>query len=148
LRAELYRGDAAPVEGGLLVLSEAPSSRWRATAGGVELERRVPPDDSPGAGLGVNAFVVPPGAEDLELSATSSGHLLGVLAQLFILLAVLSVALRPPGGAVGGGGLFQRFGRSRTVRTRGGLTTRHLPAFDETNPELLPAPLPIPERTR
>lgn len=145
LRPELYRRDAAPVEGGLLVLSEAPSSRWRATAGTVELERRVPPDDSRVPGLAVNAFAVPPGSEDLELSATSSGHLIGVFAQLFILLAVLSVALRPPGA---GGGLFQRFGRSRTVRTRGGLTTRHLPAFDETNPELLPAPLPIPERTR
>ena len=140
-----YQRDAAPVEGGLLVLSEAPSSRWRATVAGEELERRVPPDDQPGAGLAVNAFVVPPGSEDLELSATSSGHLLGLLAQLFILLAVLSTALRPPGA---GRGLFQRFGRSRTVRTRGGLTTRHLPAFDETNPELLPAPLPIPERTR
>jgi hypothetical protein len=90
----------------------------------------------------VNAFVVPPRAENLELSARSSGHQLGLLAQLFILLAVLSLALRPPG--VGGS---LRLGRQRAARGRGRLTTRYLPAFDETSPDLFPGPLQIPERT-
>jgi GT2 family glycosyltransferase len=140
LRNDYYARAEVPREGGLLVLSEAESSRWRATAGGEELERRIPPADAAGAALPLNAFLVEPEARDLEVGAASRGHLLALLAQLATLLAVASLAARPPGGA-------RRTAQPR--RPGGGATAQQRfesPLDDVIDITSAPAP-PVPERT-
>jgi hypothetical protein len=142
LSQDRYRGAVPQPEGGMLVLGEAPSSRWSATGDGRELERVAPPEGSPGADLPVNAFLVPPGVQEVEVAATSTGHSLEILAQAFTLLAVASIALRPPGG----GG---RLPRGQRPRGRGGVAAVRLPAHFDSTGELVSAPLmPIRERSR
>jgi GT2 family glycosyltransferase len=142
LSQDRYRGTVSQPEGGVLVLGEAPSSRWNATGDGRELERVAPPEDSPGADLPVNAFLVPPGVEQVEVAATSTGHLLEMLAQAFLLLAVASLALRPPGGGL-------RLPRGQRRRGRGGVAAVRLPAHFDSTGELVSAPLmPLQDRSR
>ncbi len=144
VRNDSYTATDVPAEGGLLVLSEAPSSRWRATAGGEELQRQVPPENTPGAELPINAFVVPPGVSRIELGAASQGHTLALLAQAAILLGIASIALRPPGvGSIRGRVIRLRPGRGRAT------TIRQLPPAFEDIIDITSAPLPpIPQRTR
>ncbi|MGH8886688.1 MAG: glycosyltransferase [Egibacteraceae bacterium] len=84
-----YQGRATG-DGGLLVVSEAEDSVWHATADGKPLERApLPP---------VNAFRLPSGQSDVEVRATGgAGQKVVVAAQLLLALAVISLALRPPG---------------------------------------------------
>lgn len=89
-RRDIFVGRDPADAGGLLVLSEATSSLWRATAGGQVLER------APIAG--VNAFVVPPDAGVVRVRAGRGvGHRTVVGLQVLLLLAVISLGLRPPG---------------------------------------------------
>lgn len=90
VRRDIYFDrDPAP-EGGLLVVSEATSSLWRGSAQGQRLERRELE--------GVNAFVVPPEPGVVGARAGSGiGHRTVVGLQLLLLLAVISLGLRPPG---------------------------------------------------
>jgi GT2 family glycosyltransferase len=82
-----FRG--APADGGLLVVSEASSPLWRATANGRLLERaELPP---------FNAFSLPSGHHDVVVWASDDVHRLVVLAQIALVLGVISLALRPPG---------------------------------------------------
>lgn len=97
VRSDLYRGRAAAVDGGLLVVGEARSSRWRALSGDTELARAAPPDGTPGAALPLNLFAVPEGVLVDEVRATSGAHALVLVAQAFVFLLVVSLALRPPG---------------------------------------------------
>ena len=82
-----YRGQAPG--GGLLVISEAEDPAWRAIANGTPLQ---PVPLAP-----VNAFGLPPGEVDVEAAVTGGGHRLIVAGQIVLVLAVLSLALRPPG---------------------------------------------------
>lgn len=88
-RRGVYVGEDPTAEGGLLVVSEDESPAWRAAADGQALERRDLE--------AVNAFAVPPGAERLTVRAAGGGHRLLVGLQALLLLAVISIALRPPG---------------------------------------------------
>lgn len=89
-RRDVYISQVPAASGGVLVVSEARSPVWRATAGGRRLER-LELD-------GVNAFVVPPDAGVVRARAGSGvGHRLLVGLQLLLLLAVISLGLRPPG---------------------------------------------------
>jgi len=97
VRTDLYRGRLAAVDGGLLVVGEAPSPRWRALSGGADLQRAAPPAGTAGAALPLNLFAVPEGVLVDEVRATSSAHTLVLLAQAFAFLLVVSLALRPPG---------------------------------------------------
>lgn len=90
VRRDVYRGGQAPEGGGLLVVSEASSRLWRASAGGQLLERREIE--------GVNAFAVPPDPGVLRARAGRGvSHRIVVGLQLLLLLAVISLGLRPPG---------------------------------------------------
>jgi len=82
-----YRGRAK--DGGLLVLSEAEDTSWRATANGKVLERApLPP---------INAFRLPPGQNDVAVRAAGGMSRRVIVAiQLLLTLAVISFALRPP----------------------------------------------------
>lgn len=84
-----YRGRAAG-DGGLLVVSEAQDTSWHATANGKPLERvSLPP---------VNAFRLPPGQSELKVRASGGALRKGIVsAQLLLTVAVISLALRPPG---------------------------------------------------
>lgn len=89
-RRDVYVGQEPAREGGLLVVSESTSTRWRASADGRALERRELE--------GVNAFAVPPDSGVVRARAgTGFGHRLVVALQLLLLLAVISLGLRPPG---------------------------------------------------
>lgn len=93
VRPGVYSGSLATsaVEdgGGLLVVSETTSPRWTAHADGERLPRRE-------AGS-VNAFTVPPGAEEVTVAASGGfGHYLALSLQALLALAVGSLALRPP----------------------------------------------------
>jgi GT2 family glycosyltransferase len=75
-------------EPGVLVLSEGVDSSWQAVASGVRLQR----EDL----LAVNAFSAPdPGRVSVRLGG--AGHRTIIAAQLLLGLALLSLALRPPG---------------------------------------------------
>lgn len=93
-RPGAYRG-VAPSEGGVLVVSEASSSLWRAVADG----RRLQPIEV-ADGLPLNAFEVP---EDTvlvrALAGSGGGHVALVLLQVLVVAALLSLALRPPAQA-------------------------------------------------
>ncbi|MGH8903352.1 MAG: glycosyltransferase [Egibacteraceae bacterium] len=84
-----YQGRATG-DGGLLVVSEAEDTEWHATANGKSLERApLPP---------VNAFRLPSGQSDVEVRTSGgAGRKVLVAAQLLLVLAVISLALRPPG---------------------------------------------------
>lgn len=90
LRRGVYVGDDPVEQGGLLVVSEAASPRWRAAADGQRLEPRR---------LGaLNAFAVPAGTDQVGVRAAGGlAHRLVVALQALLLLAVISLALRPPG---------------------------------------------------
>lgn len=90
VRREVYLGGGPAEDGGLLVVTEASSPRWRASADGRGLERREV--------VGVNAFTVPPGSQSVQARAGGGvSHRLIVTLQVLLLLAVVSLALRPPG---------------------------------------------------
>jgi hypothetical protein len=77
-------------DGGVLMLSEGAGARWRAASGARTLER-LPIDD-------VHAWRVEP--DDVRVVLTLQGgllHALVVAAQLLVVLAIASLALRPPG---------------------------------------------------
>lgn len=84
-----YQGRATG-DGGLLVVSEAEDTVWHATANGKSLERApLPP---------VNAFRLPSGQSEVEVRTSGgAGRKVIVSAQLLLVFAVLSLALRPPG---------------------------------------------------
>lgn len=93
VRRDVYSGSmtasAVSDGGGLLVVSEESSPRWRANADGRPLERRS-------AGP-VNAFAVPAGAEEVTVAASGGlTHYLLLGLQALLTLAVGSLALRPP----------------------------------------------------
>jgi len=92
LRRDVYATREPIVEGGLLVVSEAESALWRARADGRALQR--------GDLEAVNAFTVPPDVGSLQVQAGGRvGHRALVALQILLLLAVISLALRPPGFA-------------------------------------------------
>lgn len=144
-RPDLYRLQEVSPEGGLLVLNEAPSSRWVARLGVQQLERRVAPDGTPGAQLPVNMFVVPAGSGALTVEASSPGQLLVLISQVFIFLAIVSLALRPPGAGARGPLRLRRWGG----RQRKTVSTRALPPTLGTQRQAARevAPAPVPERT-
>lgn len=86
-----YRGGRGGATNGVLVLSEEASGAWRAATETSALERV---DLDP-----VNAFTVPEGSGDnFRLVAAGGLRRRGVVAiQLLLALAVISLALRPPG---------------------------------------------------
>ncbi|HUH06491.1 MAG TPA: glycosyltransferase family 2 protein [Egibacteraceae bacterium] len=90
VRGGLYRGGVAPDEQGLLVVSEEASPLWQARVNpGGRLER-VP--------LGpINAFSIGDRAGSVEVRARSAAHRLIVGAQIVVVLALVSLVLRPPG---------------------------------------------------
>lgn len=117
----VYRGRVDATDGGLLVVAEAPSPRWRASVDGVPLPRAEvgpPPTHGPTAsgasapapvrGVGddaaapppLNAFQVMPGGDPVALAqARVSGsrvHRLILALQALLALVVASLALRPP----------------------------------------------------
>lgn len=135
IRNDRYRLGEVPREGGVLILSEAASTRWRATSSGRELERFAPPA---GEVLPINAFAVPEESPDVEVGAASQGHLLALLAQIATLLAIASMAARPPGAH-----------RVRPVRRPVRATAETdapAPLDDVIDVTSEPAP-PVPERT-
>lgn len=84
-----YQGRATG-DGGLLVVSEAEDTLWHATANGKPLERAPL---SP-----VNAFRLPSGQSDVEVRTSGGvGRKMIAFVQLLLALAVISLALRPPG---------------------------------------------------
>ncbi|MGH8910093.1 MAG: glycosyltransferase [Egibacteraceae bacterium] len=87
-RLDGYQGRAAG-DGGLLVVSEAEDRTWRATANGTILQ--------PVALAPFNAFPLPSGQSDVEVVVSGRGHRLTMLAQILLLLGVISLVLRPPG---------------------------------------------------
>ncbi|HWB71393.1 MAG TPA: glycosyltransferase family 2 protein [Egibacteraceae bacterium] len=91
-RASPGRYEGAADEPGLLVVSEASSSLWRASAGDAALQPRQL--------RGVNAFAKP--ASDGPVLAYAAGggrHRAVVVLQVLLALGVVSLALRPPGFA-------------------------------------------------
>jgi hypothetical protein len=103
-RLGVYSGVADPL-GGLLVISEASAGRWQAFADGVALQRRRPePDAAAASSWAVNGFTVPAAATRILVVASGTGHRLGLLAQAGSLLAIISLALRPPRTHRGPGG--------------------------------------------
>lgn len=118
--AASYRG---PVTGGgLLLLSEADGPGWRAEAGGAVLERR----DLEG-GLPLAAFALPDDADEATIAYRDTGHLVGLAVQGLALLALVSLALRPP----------------RPRRRAAAPTDRSLPgALAEAAPAPVPEPAP------
>lgn len=99
----VYRGETDVGEGAL-ILAEAASPLWRATVGGVPLERAEPP-----AALGpwdVNAFALDGSGGPVSVRVVGGlSHRAVIAAQLLLLLALVSLALRPP-----------RFTQRRAVR--------------------------------
>jgi hypothetical protein len=83
-----YRGTWTG-DGGLLIVSEAESALWRATANGVPLERV---EFAP-----FNVFRLPSGKSDIDVHPSPGTHRLIVLVQALFVLGVISLALRPPG---------------------------------------------------
>jgi hypothetical protein len=85
-----FRGGAGGADSGVLFVSEASATAWRAAAGTTELEQL---DFGP-----INAFQVDSGGG--ELRAVIGGglrHRTVVAIQALIALALLSLAVRPPG---------------------------------------------------
>lgn len=94
VRPGRYAGSNPISSGGVLVLSEGADDAWRAAGDGRTLER-APTEDTL-----VNAFVVPENITRVAVQLSGGGvHGTVVLAQLVLALAVLSLALRPPGTA-------------------------------------------------
>ena len=80
-----YSGDTGP---GWLLLSEAPSARWNVRLDGTRL--------SPVRGVAGNVYEIPSAG---QLDITPGGetrHLWIVGAQLLVIIAIISLALRPP----------------------------------------------------
>lgn len=121
VRAGELRSPPGSPSTGLLVVSEASSDLWQATANGRELER---------VDLGpVNAFRVDDAGEDPRYVAEAAGGVrrrLVVTGQLLLVLGLASLALRPPGFT------------QRQVRRE---EARRLP--DELSPLTLTGPLPV-----
>lgn len=93
LRLEADHGD-------LLLFALAPNSRWRAMADGKALDPVPPPTngDSPGVLGLVHAWTLPSDARyvTVHLSPEPTQRIIGLI-QGLVLLALLSLALRPPG---------------------------------------------------
>lgn len=84
-----YRADVEP---GWLLLSETPSPRWDVRLDGRRLQ-------SAGGGA-ANAYEIPSGGQ-LEISpGGETRHLTVVLAQVLVLIGIISLALRPPRSGV------------------------------------------------
>jgi hypothetical protein len=85
VRPGTFSGDVQP---GWLLLSEASSPRWDVRLDGARLE---PVPDVPG-----NAYEVP-SAGRLEISSgPPNRHLAVIGAQLLVVIAIVSLAIRPP----------------------------------------------------
>lgn len=84
----------AATEPGLLVLGEAPSSSWRATAGGAALQRAELPA---AVSRGINAFELASPADVVELAVDPTGRRVILVVQALVVLVIVSLALRPPG---------------------------------------------------
>jgi hypothetical protein len=90
------RYGGGPAEGELLLLSEAADPAWVAQAGGRPLEAAPPVAD----GLPIMAFSVDGEVEGIVAYAAPEAHPWWLLWQVFVLLALLSLALRAPGHAI------------------------------------------------
>ncbi len=90
-----YVGQVGPATGALVV-SEAGSSAWRAVVGGMDLERVL---DDP-----VNAYAVAVDEPVTAQASVSTGFALRrrvvVALQVLVVLAIISLAVRPPGARV------------------------------------------------
>jgi GT2 family glycosyltransferase len=93
LRPERPGSYEADVEPGWLVLSEASTARWDVRLDGQRLE---PQPNVPG-----NVYEVP-AAGTLEIDGGSqSRHLVVLLTQLLVIIAIVSLAVRPPRSGMG-----------------------------------------------
>jgi hypothetical protein len=134
VRQGVYAG-TAPGSGGLLFVSEATAGVWQATGDGQPLEAV---EFAP-----FNVFRAPAGVTQVTaLAAAGFRHRVLITLQVVLLLAIISLALRPPGLGRRRGGAEMAALPSQLAT---GAATGPPPEVAEVSP---PGPQPAPETSR